>query len=251
EATPHRSTPTVVLPAPGLGSDERGRVAGVVDGLRVWLPSTLVAEASQLPATVELSAVRPALSPGFFLVDGPSGRRHQAPLARVYVHLRRPEDAAPVWHRVLTRLNESGVVYRAKIASAPRFFPRQDALVVYLGRGSWDAAVQIRDVVQDLGARVGDTSSIFTHVLAPGVSLAWEPADSRPGYEGLSFGEHRCKAVAEALVAVATGTAPSVDEALRDTMTAAAIDPECPARNHDSPGLPDIGLGGPVPGPKG
>ena len=40
----------------------------------------------------------------------------------------------------------------------------------------------------------------FVRRLAPGVGTAWEPSDTHPGRQGLSFGQHRATVLAAALV---------------------------------------------------
>jgi hypothetical protein len=242
-ATPHRTCPTAVLPAPGAVTGQPDRIEVEIDGVRVWLPRAML-DGAQPPAIVHMPAARAALCPGFVVADGPRGRYHEPPVIRVYVHIERPEAACRVWNGVLGVLNGAGVNYRAKVASAPARFPRQDAMVVYLGRDAWHSTALVRDAVRDLAGQVGGRSSPYTRVLAPGVSAAWEPVDARPGYRELSFGEHRSRAIAEGLVAHATGAASSREEGLCASMRAASIDPVEPARNRDSPPIPSIGFVG-------
>ena len=221
-ATPHHTSPVAVRPP----------VDGVVliDGVRVRVPpETLTGSQLLLPAA------RPALSPGHYLVDGPAGRLAGGPILRVYVHLLGPAEAPARWHDVLTALNEAGVTYRAKIVSTPGGYPRRDAMVVYLGPGSWPAAALVRDAVAGRPG-VGRECSAFARPLAPGVAAAWNPSDPRPGRRGQSFGEHRARATAEALLRDtdrATG--------LAECFAAASIDATNPARNLDSPVLPMLG----------
>ncbi|MEV6846573.1 T3SS effector HopA1 family protein [Actinoplanes sp. NPDC051411] len=227
EATPHRTSPIArTRPVDGAGE---GVV--LIDGLRVRVPPAMLTGPEML-----LPAARPALSPGHYLVDGPTGRMHGGPILRVYVHLRDPADAPARWHDVLTALNDAGVTYRAKIVSKAGGYPRRDAMVVYLGPGHWQAAGLIRDTVDGRPA-VGPECSLFAHRLAPGVAAAWDPDDPRPGRRGMSFGEHRARATAEALLSDADLAA-----GLAECFTAASIDAARPARNHDSPSLPDLGL---------
>jgi hypothetical protein len=227
EATPHRTSPTALaLPAEGAGD---GVV--LIDGLRVRVPPELLTGPELL-----LPAARPALSPGHYLVDAPAGRIHGAPILRIYLHLHGPADAPARWHDVLAALNDAGVTYRAKIISTPGGYPRRDAMVVYLGPGHWHAATLIRDAATGRPG-VGREASLFAHPLAPGVAAAWDPHDPRPGHRGMSFGEHRARATADALLRntdLATG--------LAECFTAASIDAVRPARNYDSPALPDLGL---------
>lgn len=254
-ATPHRTTTVPVRP---VGLAREGAVPVLIDGVRVLAPpDALVAEA--LPAggapvvRLRLAAARPALSPGFFLADSSRPRSTDGPVLRVYLHLTSIDDAPLVWGSVLRRLEAAGAGYRAKICSAAEALPRRDGMVVYLGPGEWGAV----DVVLEAtaGLPLGAATSPFTEELAPGVAIAWEPDDNRPGRSEMSFGEHRAMAVAEGLITAGRADAPAsgagappdgpttgVHVTTREAAVAAAmrgygIDPRRPARNFSSPPL--------------
>jgi hypothetical protein len=147
------------------------------------------------------------------------------------------------------------VRYRAKVTSGMRLFPRRDGLVVYLGPDAWYAVDQVVAAVEGMPG-LGTETSPFVRRLAPGVGAAWEPDDPRPGKRGLSFGEHRCQAVAEALVGIAVRGEGSREAAADGSREAAAdgsreaaiaeaffnagVDPLMPARNLGSPVVPGI-----------
>jgi type III HopA1-like effector protein len=227
EATPHRTAPAAATrPADGAADD-----VVLIDGLRVRVPRDMLTGPELL-----LPAARPALSPGHYLVDGPTGRIGGGPILRVYLHLCGPEDAPARWHDVLVALNDAGVTYRAKIVSTPGGYPRRDAMVVYLGPAHWHAATLIRDAAADRPG-VGLEHSLFAHPIAPGVAVAWDPDDPRPGRRSMSFGEHRARATAEALLRNT-----DLATALAECFTAASIDAARPARNRDSPAQPGLGL---------
>ncbi|UFQ16851.1 MULTISPECIES: T3SS effector HopA1 family protein [Streptomyces] len=235
QATPH---PTTVRRTRLLGSDA-GQAIVELDGLRVRVPRETCTEAGPEGAVdVALQAVRPALSPGFFLADGSAGRPEGKELLRLYVHVTDSSYAPDVWNTVLTALEATGAPYRAKISSSPLLYPRRDALVVYLGSEALhvaDAVVRAAAATPGLGGAV----SPFTHELAPGLSCAWEPTDTRPGRSHMSFGEHRSAAVAEGLLNhVHTPTRCSRAEAVASALTQAGIDPRQPARDLVSPELP-------------
>ncbi|MEU4474595.1 T3SS effector HopA1 family protein [Micromonospora sp. NPDC023888] len=244
-ATPHRHTRAAVLSL-GRDSDDGERAAVVWEGMRVWLPKAALADGEATggdTVLVRVPATRPAISPGFLYVHGPNrSAAATGPVLRLYIHLERLGAAPEVWRRVLTALNDSGVPYQAKVSSSPLLYPRKDALVVYLGPGAWEAAEVVRDVADECGHLIGVGTSPYAHQIAPGVAVAFEPADTRPGRDGLSFGQHRCAAVAEALVAHALGRAVSRAEALHASFVSAGIDPSAPARNLDSPDVASLGL---------
>src|SRR5699024_4584249 len=66
------------------------------------------------------------------------------------------------------------------------------------------------------------------------VSVAWEPADPRPGMSRLSFGQHRASVFAKALVDAKKQGEPVVPF-LKSAFVAANIDPLTPFRNLTSP----------------
>lgn len=239
-ATPHRTTTVlarVVAPPDG------DAFVALIDGLRVRVPAGQHRETPHgAPLPLRIPAMRPALSPGFFLADGSAGGISTGPILRVYVHITEPAAAPAVWGAVLSRLEETGLPYRAKVSSSRRLFPRRDALVVYLDPRAWNLAGEVTAAVDGL-AGVGEETSVFAHRLAPGVALAWDPQDRRPGMNRLSFGEHRAAAVADALVGHArAGGAGSLEDALAEAFAAAGADPARPGRDLVSPRLPQFDL---------
>ncbi|MEU9026244.1 T3SS effector HopA1 family protein [Streptomyces sp. NPDC048383] len=212
------------------------------DGVRVRVPvARLTADGPLVPGAEvrsPASPARPALSPGFFYAMGSREPRFGDELLRVYVHLTDPARAPRVWGAVLERLEAAGAGYHAKVLSGPADYPRRDALVVYLGAESRGACHTVADAVRDLPGTGSDTS-VFAHRLGPAAAVAWEPADPRPGAGGLSFGQHRAAALAEAAVRAAAGAGSDTDaHPARSAFAGAGIDPGAPYRNLASPGLP-------------
>jgi hypothetical protein len=225
EHTPHDWTERLGTRAPGAGFV-------VLDGVRVAVPdSWQLADGPE--GTVRVPAVRPNLSPGFFLVDGSRGTGlTDGQTLRMYVHLADARTAPVAWRAVVSTLEADDVPYRAKILSRRADYPRRDALVVYLGRAAWGAAPALVAALDAVPGRAPETS-VFVKRLADGVGIAWEPSDSRPGMSGRSFGQHRAFAVAGGLLAE-HGDGDPIGRALR----AANVDPSDPSRNLDSPVLP-------------
>ncbi|MFD3699851.1 T3SS effector HopA1 family protein [Streptomyces sp. NPDC058646] len=241
EAVPHRTVTAraVVLPQPPGTPSDAGDVLVLRDGIRTWTPRRTMNVADPAPGTlVELGvpAARPALSPGFFVVTSPVDRGAPAELLRVYLNLTDPQAAPQAWQAVLTRLNELEIAYQAKVLSCLPLYPRRDALVVYLQPDAWHAVPVLAELAPSLPG-LGTETSHFVHRVAPGVGVAFEPADHRPAMRGLSFGQHRAGAVAEALLDRARHGTP-LAEALTARFTQAGIDPNRPARNLTSPELP-------------
>ncbi|MFJ8335948.1 T3SS effector HopA1 family protein [Streptomyces sp. NPDC094437] len=250
KATPHPETV-----AAGVLTGQRslaGRRVVEIDGVRVGVPDAVAlredgrtAGGSGRPVVrMELPSARPLLSPGFFLVDSGSGRTGGGELLRLYLRVADADAAPALWHAVLSALERRSVVYRAKIISNPASLPRNDGMVVYLGAGFWDAVGVVAEAAVGTGVPDGPAPA-FARVIAPGVTVAWEPRDERVGMRGLSFGEHRAHVVARAFVAAAGwGRECPTDVELAEACVAANVDPADPARNLDSGGW-EWGLTGP------
>lgn len=240
-AVPHHSTSVSAIICGDTDGPVRSpdgeQVLVLRHGVRTW---ARVEDLDLLPdacagtqVRLDVPAVLPGTSPGFFLVSGSRPHLPQRHMLRFYVHLADPGAALPVWALVLDHLEGAGIAYRAKVLSARALYPRRDALVVYL-------PPEHRDVPHDLAAPLAgmaglrEQTSAFARRIAPGMSVAWEPTDPRPAMSGLSFGQHRAAVVARALVTSALGglaREPVLVEQLRDAL----IDPADVSRNLDSP----------------
>ncbi|MEU8971207.1 T3SS effector HopA1 family protein [Streptomyces monashensis] len=199
QVVPHCSTPVTAVWAGPSGPD--GFVAEI-GGVRVDVPASRLTAGTQRPGdhvTLRWPAANRAVSPGFYFVTGSSGPPRSRPLTRLYIHLTTPEDAPNVLGTVLRELERTGLPYQAKVASTEHQYPRRDAMVVYLGGEAGPAVDAVAGSVRGLRA-TGTSTSAFAHLLGPGVAVAHEPDDPRPGMRGLSFGEHRSRVLAEALV---------------------------------------------------
>ncbi|GAA4992549.1 hypothetical protein HD597_012833 [Nonomuraea thailandensis] len=225
---PHRFTTALAK----VHASEPDWVVELLD-VRVKVPADrVVAVEGDGLAVVRADAIRPALSPGFFLCDGSAGTVLGAgPILRLYVHLADPVFTPPAWAGALTALEEAKVPYRAKAFSNPAGYPRRDAMVFYLEEQGWPALESLVTAVSAFPGRLEDTSR-FARRVGPGLAVAWDPADDRPGMRRLSFGEHRARILAQGLLA---GGDPA--GAVAGAFAAAGIDPGEPFRNRTSPRL--------------
>ncbi|MFC4471890.1 T3SS effector HopA1 family protein [Streptomyces xiangluensis] len=244
KATPHPETV-----AAGLLTDQRsaaGRPVVEIDGLRVGVPDSVTLRETGRTAgdpgrpvvLMNLPSARPLISPGFFLVDSGTGRTGGGDLLRLYLRVADADAAPELWHAVLSALESRSVTYRAKIISNPASLPRNDGMVVYLSSGSWGAVDAVTESALATALPEGPDPA-FAHVVAPGVTAAWEPKDDRTGMRGLSFGEHRAHVVARAFVDAAEQHRERPTSAeLAAACVAANVDPADPARNLDSADWP-------------
>ncbi|MER7775501.1 T3SS effector HopA1 family protein [Streptomyces sp. NPDC096191] len=234
KAVPHRYTP---LAAPVVHVGTAPETVVEISGVRVRVPPDLIDPAAgpvRQGETVSLTwpATNPAVSPGYFFVTGSRGGPRGGPLVRLYLHVKNPEVAPGLLGDTLRRLEAEGIPYRAKAGTVPRHYPRQDAIVVYLGPEAHTAVGGLVGALRRHPALLGGTS-LFARRHAPGVATASEPADTRPGMRGMSFGEHRANVVAGALVehALTSEAPPSRHELVAQRFTEARVDAGAPADN--------------------
>jgi hypothetical protein len=182
---------------------------------------------SGVAVSVPLSKELPALSPGFFMVLGAARSEVVASphTVRVYWHI--AASGAPALVRALTsRLNAETVPFRLKVANHPLRFDRCDAAVLYLPIEAFEGVrAMLADVAMTVASRLRPRTPAFTLALAPGVGLAESPAN------GESFGEHRCRLLADGIVGadergVAPGTARA--EAVIETLAENGVTIDAP-----------------------
>ena len=103
--------------------------------------------------------------------------------------------AASLVAAVTSSLNGMGIAFRFKVLDAPEQFSRCDAAVLYVRATDFEA---LRPVLRDLHTRpsvqLRERTPALTKPLSPGIGLAEQPAS------GESFGENRCRLLAEGIV---------------------------------------------------
>lgn len=233
-AVPHELAPR---PAPVLRRDDDGSAVVELAGVRTRMPAELMPEDARpgAVATLHLPAARPALSHGFYLLDGPHGGPDpRGGLRRVYLHAEDPESAARLWRPVLEHLNGAGVRYRSKALSHHEGYPRRDAVVVYLPMAQGAVAADLAGAVAGQPGLAPEVSALAQR-LVPGVAVADDPRDPRPQYRELSFGEHRCSVLANALLRHAADPAEPLEALFAEECRAAGVRPDAPAFNAPVP----------------
>ena len=236
-AAPQRATATPATLRTLPDGTRTGHAVVEVNRVRLLVPAEAVSGAEPGDALVlDLPAVRPMLSPGFLFATGTAGAGGGPGVLRLYVHVETPEHAPAVWHTVLDVLESRGARYRAKVLSRRTSYPRRDAIVVYLPE---DARCHVPDLARALDGLpgLGTAAPVLAHPVQPGLTMAWEPADQRLGWQRMSFGQHRTMAVAHGVVRHMSHGVP-LHEAVAEELKAAGIDPADPARNLDSPAFP-------------
>lgn len=136
------------------------------------------------------------MSPGFYMAlgDMPLSVDVGQILVRVYWNL--VADGAVSFVRIATRLlNGAGLPFRLKVLRDRALFSRCDAAVIYILKSDYQTAAEaLSTVYADVGMHLKLGSPVFTKRLAPGVGLAEDPG------VGESFGQNRCRLVADAVI---------------------------------------------------
>jgi hypothetical protein len=135
-----------------------------------------------------------SLQPGFYYCfsETPEPGYDGFGLARIYWHV--TAEGAPRLVRLLsTRLNRFQVPFRLKCATLPGEYGRTDVAVVYLAKRSFPFFAELlRGVIPEMRPFLGEEVPLFARRFAPGVGIAEDPGN------GESFGQHRCRVIAEA-----------------------------------------------------
>jgi hypothetical protein len=181
------------------GTDEYG-VMVVKNGLEMTVKAGELtrAEGTGPPAAGEWCELRLpkelfGISPGFYMVCGDhatGGGR----MVRLYWNLR-ADGAAPFVAAATRLLNSAKAGFNLKVPNDPNAFIRCDAGVIYLPRDDYPAlAGLILELHAEIDGYLSPRTPAFTAELAPGLGFAEDTGTGR------SFGEHRCRLLAEALV---------------------------------------------------
>lgn len=135
------------------------------------------------------------ISPGFYMALGDEQPGEEAGgIVRLYWHLDQV-SAIPFVREATTALNRAGVPFKLKVLNDPARFDRCDAGVLYANRcDSGAVAATLGRVYRTLAGDLAPGTPAFTRPLAPGVGFAEDPGGEE------SFGQHRCRLLAEGLV---------------------------------------------------
>lgn len=202
-----------------------------LNGVKVLAPTedTMLDHTGQIVG-VRMPSWRERTTPGYVLALGQHPIRDPQGLARFYIACDRAANALLLWPELLQRLDATGAGYHAKTLADSALFPRGDAVVVYTSQA--DTEIVAAAVLEAL-AQVPEKDlpvSLFARPLAPSVALAEEPIDARPSYAGLSFGQHRSRVLAEALIQ-AKRSGQLAFEAWAELARQASINPHMPGFN--------------------
>ena len=134
--------------------------------------------------------------PGYMVFHGrriPEPRAGTAGLTRLYLNL--DHDGARRMIDLCGTLDELPLPYALKVAGRPEGLDRCDTVILFIGREDYRQASEVLvETGRDLREMLRPGSPAFTRPIAPGVGVA----DDTGG--GESFGESRCRLLAEGIV---------------------------------------------------
>ena len=179
------------------------------------------------------------MHPGFYYVFGEAigDQQDDRGLLRFYWNIQ--ADGAVKLVRLLTeRLNRFQLPFRFKLANNPVGYDRSDAAILYVNHGYFRPVAElIADVRQQVADRLESYTPLFSKQLAPGLGLAEEPTT------GESFGQQRCRILAEAIWNIYELNLEEDEqqlEEIRKQLEVSGIDADLPYLNAGSTGDYDL-----------
>jgi hypothetical protein len=172
------------------GERERAAMPGA------FISEVVLGRAPQIGDRVSIRAPRETLDaqPGYYFAFGEilDELADQLSLLRLYFHCD-AESAVRLVGELSRTLNAFQVPFQLKTPAAPTSYGRTDAAVLYIGARYFAITARVvAQVREDLPLE--PAVPLFTKRLWPGIGAAVEPGS------GESFGEHRCRLVAEGIV---------------------------------------------------
>ncbi|UOD29131.1 hypothetical protein INH39_27540 [Massilia violaceinigra] len=173
------------------------------------------------------------MQPGYYYALGQTvmSDHDLARLSRLYFHLDAGQAAWAV--RTLTAtMNRYHLPFRLKTPTDPRQYERTDGLVVYVPRRFLPAALRlVLDAQGEWRPRLRAGAPLFACDILPGLSGADDPGN------GESFGQTRCRLLADALVTSGASAGATWLAAANARFRVAGLSLE---RGHLSSGLTDV-----------
>src|SRR5579884_476283 len=184
-------------------SMENGRLVVQKELLALWVQQEhcCLLEDRQISPSLQLSLRFPkdfySISPGFYMAlsNRPLTGASQG-LVRFYWNLV-SEGAVPLMHIATTLLNQANLPFNLKVLNDPEQFTRCDAAVLYILKSDYAAVASLLPTIYaSVETHLKHPIPAFTKRLGPGLGLAEDPGSGQKG----SFGDHRCRLLAEGMI---------------------------------------------------
>ena len=149
-------------------------------------------------------------SPGYYLaLSNQCDRSTDGPLVRLYWNLK--TEGAAFFVRAFTNvLNEARIFFRLKVLNDPSAYVRCDAGVIYFHKSDHvKMSAALAEVHPRIARCLKPAVPMFTRRISAGVGLAEDPGTQE------SFGQQRCRILADGMIRAYEQRAKSLDERLR------------------------------------
>jgi hypothetical protein len=185
-------------------SVERSQVIVCRAGLKLWaqVRDCLIPRDCSLQPGIRVGLrfpkELPEISPGFYMAMGNREllRSVQHIIVRLYFNIT-ADGSMSLMRNVTSRLNSADLAFNLKIVSNPGGFDRCDSAVLYIHKADCNRVFElIAEIYPRIARHLKDGTPVFTKELARGFSLAEDPGGNE------SFGSHRCRVLAEAIIRV-------------------------------------------------
>lgn len=207
------------------------------DGLRVWVDRHRHVVGGVTPGigsmvSLRLPPSRPNISAGFLTVVSGKGLPDTPVLGRFYCNLK-SSAVGEFLERTTSYLERLGLRYSIKTLNRPEDYGRWDGTVVYAPlEDEQSVAGALSEITFGLKSKVNEQTPAFALKLRPGLAFAQEPVQE--GAQKVSFGQHRCQILAEALLETRGqlyADTPTAATLISEKLKAGGIDPLRPYRN--------------------
>jgi HopA1 effector protein family len=163
------------------------------------------------PVMLHLAKELLSASPGYYMAVGNYGGNGAEPsqLVRLYWNLR--ASGAIKFINGFTRvLNDAGIYFRLKVLNDPAAYMRTDAGVLYFCKADRNGVANaVLNLYPLIAPFLNPDIPALTRRIAPGIGLAEDPGTQE------SFGQHRCRVLAQAIVVAHEQGAKNLSDRLR------------------------------------
>jgi HopA1 effector protein family len=135
------------------------------------------------------------LSPGFYVALGNASKKFKIDkLVRIYWNIS-SSGSIFLMKYITHELNRIDMPFQFKILNDPRHFSRADAAVLYIEKKYLKKSLtSLQRIYESIKLFLKNPTPIFAKRIASGIAIAEDPST------GESFGQHRCRILAEALL---------------------------------------------------
>jgi hypothetical protein len=205
--------------------------------LSARIEDLFVPEGNSVATATPLSVRYPkeflGISPGFYMAHGNAALSDDGlqGIVRFYFNLT-ADGALSLMKQATLMLNQAQLPFNLKVLNDRQGYSRCDSVVLYIRKSDYGhVATIVKEINQDVSIHLKQRTPVFTKSLAPGVGLAEEPGQDS------SFGEHRCRLLADGILRAYEQRKKSLNERLRivaERFAEDGIDLEMPFLNPGS-----------------